>query len=143
MLQNKIITALPRIEEWLTALEKNAPLYMSADIRDAGFKVASIDANLYPAGFNNLDPTSHGLATEYLKAALSHNSIQPPARLLLVAEEHTRNLYYLENIHVLRNLLENAGFTVTITTAFELEGALYSNGETHLQSASGSIVSLL
>jgi glutamate--cysteine ligase len=28
------------------------PLYASVDIRDAGWKVAAVDANAYPAGFN-------------------------------------------------------------------------------------------
>ncbi|MBV6492680.1 MAG: hypothetical protein LDLANPLL_00677 [Turneriella sp.] len=143
LLQNKIITALPRIEEWLLSLEKDAPLYMSADIRDAEFKIASIDANLYPAGFNNLDSSFYALAVKELKAALSKKNITQGAHLLLVSEEHTRNLFYLENIHVLKTLLENAGYKITVTTAFELEGALYANTFAHLQSASGNIVSLL
>ena len=71
LLQNKILAALSRTNEWLESVEQNVPLYMSADIRDAGFKIASIDANLYPAGFNNLDESFHALAASELKGALA------------------------------------------------------------------------
>jgi len=159
LLQNKIIAALPRIEEWLTSLEKDVPLFMSADIRDAGFKVASIDANLYPAGFNNLHEDFHPAAVEHLKAGLAHYGITPGSRVLLISEEHTRNLFYLENIFVLKSLLEKGGFPTDIATAFELEGELYTvrSGDllgkspdspqashaAHLQTARGNVVSLM
>lgn len=143
MLQNKIIAALPRIEDWITSLEKDVPLFMSADIRDAGFKVASIDANLYPAGFNNLHEDFHPAAVENLKAGLLRYGIQPGNRVLLISEEHTRNLFYLENIFVLKSLLEKGGYLTDIATAFELEGELYKDNAAHLQTARGNVVSLM
>ena len=30
------------------------PFYTSVDIRDAGYKMAVVDTNIFPAGFNNL-----------------------------------------------------------------------------------------
>lgn len=143
LLQNKIIAALPRIEDWITSLEKDVPLFMSADIRDAGFKVASIDANLYPAGFNNLHEDFHPAAVENLKAGLLRYGIQPGNRVLLISEEHTRNLFYLENIFVLKSLLEKGGYLTDIATAFELEGELYKDNAAHLQTARGNVVSLM
>lgn len=143
LLQNKIIAALPRIEDWITSLEKDVPLFMSADIRDAGFKVASIDANLYPAGFNNLHEDFHPAAVENLKAGLLRYGIQPGNRVLLISEEHTRNLFYLENIFVLKSLLEKGGYPTDIATAFELEGELYKDNAAHLQTARGNVVSLM
>ena len=32
------------------------PFYCSVDLRNAGFKLAPVDTNLFPAGFNNLNP---------------------------------------------------------------------------------------
>ena len=33
--------------------EIDVPIYGSVDIRDAGWKIAVVDANQFPAGFNN------------------------------------------------------------------------------------------
>jgi glutamate--cysteine ligase len=143
LLQNKIIAQKPRIEEWILSLEKEVPLFMSADVRDAGFKVASIDANLYPAGFNNLHETFHPLAVQNLKAGLAAYGVQPATRILIISEEHTRNLFYLENIHVLKSLIEQAGYPADVATAFELESESYTDRQANLQTARGNIVSLL
>ena len=50
------------IHRWLDSHErsKELPLYSSVDIRDSGLKLAVVDTNLFPAGFNNL--CEHGLA---------------------------------------------------------------------------------
>lgn len=142
MLQNKIRAARPRIEEWLKSLEKDVPLFMSADIRDGGFKIASIDANLYPAGFNNLHESYHEIAGSHLKSALAHYGVGTGARLLLVSEEHTRNLFYLQNIHALSGMLKAAGFQVTTATQFRLEGESYINNALQLTTAHGDTVEL-
>lgn len=115
---------------------------MSADIRDGGFKIASIDANLYPAGFNNLHASFHELASGQLKAALAHYGVGAGARLLLVSEEHTRNLFYLQNIHALSTMLSAAGFHVTIVTQFRLEGESYAANALKLTTARGDSVEL-
>ena len=49
------------ILDWLRRHEvaNELPLYSSVDIRNAGFKTAVVDTNLFPAGFNNL--CEHGL----------------------------------------------------------------------------------
>src|SRR3569833_3035091 len=46
------------IAAWLRSqwLETPAPFYCSVDLRNAGFKLAPVDTNLFPAGFNNLNP---------------------------------------------------------------------------------------
>lgn len=138
LLQNKILGALRQTNEWLESIEQNVPLYMSADIRDAGFKIASIDANLYPAGFNNLDPSFHELAARELKAALSRYGVVASSKLLVVIEEHTRNLFYLENVHALCTILRKAGFHTEVVTQFALEGESYENGRLTLTTAKGS-----
>jgi len=143
LLQNKILAASARIEEWLTSLEKEVPLFMSADIRDAGFKIASIDANLYPAGFNNLHVSWYPQAAAELKNALARYGISGSAKLLLVCEEHTRNLFYLQNVFALKHLLHLAGFEADATTQFVLEDAAYTAGAITLTTAQGDQLQLL
>ena len=40
------------------------PLFASVDIRDASWKVAAIDANAFPAGFNNISPDQRTFLAE-------------------------------------------------------------------------------
>ena len=116
---------------------------MSADIRDAGFKVASIDANLYPAGFNNLHASWYPQAAAELKNALTRYGIASTSKLLLVCEEHTRNLFYLQNVFALKNLLGLAGYEADATTQFALEDATYTAGAITLTTAQGDHLQLL
>lgn len=143
LLQNKILAQKERIDDWLKSLEQDLPLFMSADIRDAGFKIASIDANLYPAGFNNLDESFHPLASERLAEGLAAHDIPAGSRLLLVAEEHTRNLFYLQNLFALRSLLISAGFPTEVTTQFNLEGESYTDSRLELTTSRGDKIEIL
>lgn len=142
LLQNKIVARYAQIGEWLRSLEKDVPIFMSADIRDAGFKIASIDANLYPAGFNNLDASFHPLAARHLKDALAHYNIPAGSRLLLISEEHTRNSFYLENIRALSGLLAAAGYSVEVATQFAIADESYVDNALELRTASGNTVRL-
>src|ERR1700692_4843959 len=55
-LERKILDATPSIERWcrLEWQEHTPPFYCSVDLRNAGFKLAPVDTNLFPGGFNNL-----------------------------------------------------------------------------------------
>lgn len=87
------------------------PIYGSVDLRNAGFKLAPVDMNLFPAGFNNLNP--HFLSVSIHAAEKIIHQISPDAKtILLIPESHTRNVYYWENIKVLRDILNQAGFDV-------------------------------
>ena len=44
------------------------PIYGSVDIRDAGWKVAVVDANHFPAGFNNTSPEDEVHIAQLLKS---------------------------------------------------------------------------
>ncbi len=67
------------------------------DLRNSGFKLAPVDTNLYPGGFNNLSAAFMPLAVQAATAAIAR--ICPEAKnLLLVPENHTRNKWYLENL---------------------------------------------
>ena len=44
------------ITEWMNTKRQEVPIpiYGSVDVRDAGWKIAVVDANHFPAGFNNI-----------------------------------------------------------------------------------------
>jgi glutamate--cysteine ligase len=110
-----------KIHQWLSSYEKlYTPFYTSVDIRDAGFKIAVVDTNLFPAGFNNL--CEHGLADAEILVKKAIVSRVPAAReILLIAEEHTRNTWYLENLRILQEIITKAGFSVKTGTFFANE----------------------
>ena len=58
LLEKKFINQSDKIESWLSTQWKKTPPFFccSVDLRNAGFKLAPVDANLFPAGFNNLRP---------------------------------------------------------------------------------------
>lgn len=107
---------------WLAKLEgdNELPLYSSVDIRDAGFKIAVVDTNIFPAGFNNL--CEHGLADaeKFLRAAIKKR-VPNCEDILIIAEEHTRNTWYLENVRILQQIIQNAGFHVKIATFLTIQ----------------------
>ena len=57
-LEQRILNEQPTIERWLRTqwLEHTIPFYSSVDLRNSGFKLAPVDTNLFPGGFNNLNP---------------------------------------------------------------------------------------
>ena len=103
------------IEPWFEHMWQQFPpsVYCSIDCRHAGFKLAPIDTNLYPAGFNNL---SQEMLPNAIQAAKSYfNKFMPNQQnLLIIAENHTRNIFYLENLATLQHILQLAGLTVRL-----------------------------
>ncbi len=71
-LEKKILAATPAIERWfrLEWQEHTPPFYCSVDLRNAGFKLAPVDTNLFPGGFNNLSPEMLPLAVQAAMAAI-------------------------------------------------------------------------
>ena len=90
-----------------------APFYASVDLRNAGFKMAPVDTNLFPAGFNNLNPDYEPLCIQAMQQAVALSGITVD-RILIVPENHTRNLFYLESVAVLQEITERAGFAVRL-----------------------------
>ena len=110
----------PAIEAWLRSQwrETPAPFYASVDLRNAGFKVAPVDTNLFPAGFNNLNPSFLPLCIHAVQSAFER--LCPGAcNVLLIPESHTRNLPYLESVATLHDIILRAGFEVRIGTLIE------------------------
>jgi glutamate--cysteine ligase len=114
-LERKFLEATPRIERWfrLEWQEHTPPFYCSVDLRNAAFKVAPVDTNLYPGGFNNLSAEALPLAVQAATVAIEKYC--PDARnLLLIPENHTRNTYYLTNVVRIATLLRQTGLTVRL-----------------------------
>jgi glutamate--cysteine ligase len=105
-----------KVTDWFCQKTKHLsyPIYSSYDIRDAGFKISNVDANIFPAGFNNICPTDKesavGIMGDYLKKHYGSSA----ERILLVTEEHTNNAYYWENVWTIQNLLKSAGKEVLV-----------------------------
>src|SRR5260370_24253711 len=119
-LEKKILDATPAIERWfrLEWQEHTPPFYFSVDIRNAGFKLAPVDTNLYPGGFNNLAPEMLPLAVQAAMAAIE--KICPEAKnLLLIPERHTRNSFYLMSVQRLMRVFHQPGLNVRLGTLHE------------------------
>ena len=115
------------IEGWLRHqwLETPAPFYASVDLRNAGYKLAPVDTNLFPAGYNNLNPAFEPLCVQALQSAMER--VCPTAAgILLVPESHTRNRFYLESLATLTALIRKAGFKVRLGSLSEETGATQS-----------------
>ncbi len=113
--ESLLLERAANIESWFRRefLKTPPPFYCSVDLRNAGFKLAPVDTNLFPAGFNNLNPAFESLCVRALQAALER--VMPSAcDVLLVPENHTRNLFYLESVAVLQDLIQKAGYRVRL-----------------------------
>ncbi|MGA1067157.1 MAG: glutamate--cysteine ligase [Burkholderiaceae bacterium] len=116
-LEQRILESMPAIERWfrLEWMEHTPPIYTSVDLRNAGFKLAPVDTNLYPGGWNNLTTEMMPLAVQAGMAAIE--KICPEAKnLLLIPENHTRNTFYLSNVVQLQRIFGQAGLNVRLGT---------------------------
>jgi glutamate--cysteine ligase len=114
-LEKRMLAAMPQIEHWFRSQwqEYASPFYASVDLRNAGFKLAPVDTNLFPGGFNNLNPEFLSLSVQAAQVAVE--KICPEARrLLIIPENHTRNTFYLRNVYELSNIMRAAGLDVRI-----------------------------
>jgi glutamate--cysteine ligase len=114
-LERRILDSLVKIEHWLRLEwhDHTPPFYSSVDIRNAGFKLAPVDTNLFPGGFNNLTSEMLPLAVQATMSAIE--KICPDAKnLLLIPENHTRNLFYLTNVAYLVQIMRQAGLNVRL-----------------------------
>jgi glutamate--cysteine ligase len=130
-LEQRVLDSMPAIERWfrLEWMEHTPPFYSSVDVRNAGFKLAPVDTNLFPSGWNNLTPQMLPLAVQAAMAAIE--KICPEARnLLVIPENGTPSSYYLANLVQLQRIFNMAGLNVRLgsidpalkkTTTFELQ----------------------
>jgi glutamate--cysteine ligase len=114
-LEQRVLDSMPAIERWfrLEWMEHTPPFYTSVDVRNAGFKLAPVDTDFFPGGWNNLTPAMLPLAVQAAQAAIE--KICPEARNLLIIPENTaRSGYQLTNLAQLRRVFHMAGLNVRI-----------------------------
>ncbi len=119
-LEQRILESMPAIERWfrLEWMEHTPPFYSSVDIRNAGFKLAPVDTNLFPGGWNNLTPEMLPLAVQAAMAAIEKYC--PDAKnLLMIPERHTRNTFYLQNVARLMQIFRQTGLNIRLGTLDE------------------------
>ncbi|HEX5486326.1 MAG TPA: glutamate--cysteine ligase, partial [Limnobacter sp.] len=114
-LEKRMLDKTTDIERWfrLAWSESTPPFYSSVDVRNAGFKLAPVDTNLFPGGFNNLAPEMMPLAIQAAMSAVE--KICPDAKsMVLIPERHTRNTFYLTNVARLASILKQTGLNVRL-----------------------------
>ncbi len=114
-IESTILNHVPAIEAWFSERweETPAPITSSVDLRHAGFKLAPVDTNLFPAGFNNLNPQFMPRCVQAAQSILEKMALQH-TNILIVPESHTRNPFYFQSLHVLRDIFTQAGFNVRL-----------------------------
>lgn len=136
LLESQIINQHEQIEKWFqTQWESSAaPLYGSVDLRNSGFKLAPVDMNLFPAGFNNLQLNTSFVKLSVDAARMIIKQLVPDTKnILLIPESHTRNVFYWENVGALLVILKEAGFVARVgslrTDLTEPEEIVLANGD--------------
>ena len=123
VIHQKIVEQCARVAEWFHERSRGLafPIYASFDMRDSGEKIVPVDANLFPAGFNNICPVDQEAAHEIVRSYVNthYGNIK---NLALLCEEHTGNVYYWENIRILLKIFGSAGFSVLPCLPRELNG---------------------
>jgi glutamate--cysteine ligase len=113
-LEQRILESTPVIERWfrLEWMEHTPPFYSSVDVRNAGFKLAPVDTNLFPSGWNHLTPEMMPLAVQAAMAAIE--KICPEAKNLLLVPENNSDVFYLSNLLQLQRIFYQAGLNVRL-----------------------------
>ncbi len=114
-LEQRVLESMPVIERWfrLEWMEHTPPFYTSVDLRNAGFKLAPVDTDLFPEGFNHLTAQMLPLAVQAAMAAIE--KICPEAKnLLLVPDNRCDNSFYLMHLQRLVLIFTQAGLNVRL-----------------------------
>ena len=114
-LEQRLLDSVSSIERWfrLEWMEHTPPFYSAVDIRNAGFKLAPVDTDLFPGGWHNLTAPMLPLAVQAAMAAIE--KICPEARnLLLIPENQVQCTFYLSNVAQLQKIFRMAGLNVRV-----------------------------
>lgn len=131
-LHKKFLEKENEIQAWFEEKieSKDYPFYCSFDIRESNHKLAPVDANLFPAGFNNICQDDRDAMGELLSRCAQFKKLDFK-NIGIFCEEHTSNPYYWDNIGALVKLFEGEGFKPFVLLPSE-------NTELeHVESASG------
>jgi len=125
--------------EWKKSQTK-IPFYTSVDLRVSKNKIAAVDTNIFPAGFNNLCErflsNAFTLTKDYKKVA--HKS--KIRKVLIIPELHTRNPFYWDNILSILNILKNAGLEARVGVISEKKSVMNFKSSSTIQVAGEPVV---
>jgi len=118
-LDDFIVKNIKTIKEWIyfEYQGRERMVYSSVDVRNAGYKVAPVDTNLFPAGFNNLD----AIAIQRAQTEFTHflNQYYPKVKkILIIPENFTRNNFYFSNLNCIQKILSVNDIEVLIGGPF-------------------------
>jgi len=113
-LEARVLESMPAIERWfrLEWMEHTPPFYTSVDLRNAGFKLAPVDTDLFPRGFDHLTEDMLPLAVQAAMAAIE--KICPEAKNLLLIPAASTSSFYLEHLGRLVQVFTLAGLNVRL-----------------------------
>lgn len=122
LIHKKIVENRTQVDQWFKTRGEGLafPFYSSFDIRDSGDIVAPVDANIFPAGFNNICQVDKESSVELAKEFLNCHYGEDSKSVVLLTEEHTSNRYYWDNVVALYDLLTNAGRNVKVALPKDL-----------------------
>lgn len=123
LIHKKLVERCSKVDDWFESKSKGLafPFFSSFDVRDSGAKIAPVDANIFPAGFNNICQQDKDAAVEVAFEYLKSHYPNGVANVLLLAEEHTGNPYYWENVASIHKIISTAGYQVTVCWPKTLE----------------------
>lgn len=104
-IRNLFVENKGKVIDWIKYQEEKVEssartLYFSVDVRESKYKLAPVDINLFPSGFNNLKDRLE-LLTKLFKKEIGEGK-----KIGLVVENFTRNEKYLDNVRVLKEALK-------------------------------------
>jgi glutamate--cysteine ligase len=114
-LEHTFLNHQVKIETWFRDQWLQTPpnVTCSVDIRNAGYKLAPVDTNLFPAGFNNLNRDFLPLCIQAAQTTLerSHSGCK---NILLIPEQQSKNPHYWDSVAILQEILCKSGYGVRI-----------------------------
>ncbi len=115
--EKRLLERYSDVEDWIKRHAEKVcfPIHSSVDLRDSGFKISAIDANIFPAGFNNLCESFLDKGGALLREFVSQ-SFGAVERIAIYPESHTRNKYYLQNLFALQSMVNRVGYETIIAT---------------------------
>ena len=131
-LEKNIIQNTASVEHWFREMFKihPAPVYSSVDLRNSCFKIAPVDTNLFPAGFNNIGENDMRCVVQAFMSTIEKKCCHVK-KVLLIPENHTRNTHYFDHLGHLATYLSNSGLEVKIGSfnkeLYDLETIYYKS----------------
>ncbi|KAF2282193.1 hypothetical protein GH714_043017 [Hevea brasiliensis] len=113
MLEDVLERRAAAVEDWFADWFSRYPavLSTSVDVRSSGYKIAPVDVNFFPAGYNNFGVDARQRAKS---AFLEYLSRYLGSKVLIVVESHTRNKKYVDSVIALRDMLGESGFQLEV-----------------------------